>query len=1015
MSSIPNELKINMNTNMPGYAKLFYKPNMCVKDSKAESVEFNPLVKYNSNIIEEAIQKFKTLDSKFNSCELFTNKEKFNTLMVMHKNQFASFPVTLDQATRKGYISNNISLTLKYLFTPKNLILLKGEPYTVGAYNWTTDDWALEVKEKLKSRTMYPDFTISPLITSGEKQLERLKKFNPNLVQGANYTPDKEIIAAGFDSTPSSSTLNITSPQMSQNIPPKPPRSRTSSPPVTPPVTPIVRPTPIDRPTITPPVVPPPIPPRDLSPYPRRIPRLPYDPTMTPGSIVPAPPGTPQLPSPTTPSLPGPGTSIPGPLQITDQSPVEEMDSTPHTTIQPEVFDRQQIARMKLPKLLKDPNLNTKRKIQEMANSLGIDISTILNTTRQIGQIKTKILNQELNAPTKMLQKYFKNENFYKLVNSIYLNLTQNQQLIVNTIFSNQTSINIKKNNNLSRAAYNSMVESMNVIQNTGRGDCFFIAVSDAINNYNYNKNTKITYNGYGIVNKIFTVQVLRSMVYQYLVTNQNQRSFIFIEAEMNNNHINNEYLNIVNGLIQSSDFSKTTEDILNQLLRRPNFPSYVLINPLFENKPINSDFNPNLVLPFISVNNNNLKSYIESPNYWADHYAVMAIYHYLQLNIFVLTNIDTIANPHLNMLCVTSQFVEEASRNNWNKYMFLYHSNNNHYELIVFNFESTISSRNTRRATGAGNRVQYSQLISIYDKASTSAQIIFYIVPFYLILMIFGSCYIHSENTSFINTNNQSILSILKDAYVKIINNDNITITQYSFNSERFIQQFIMYFPDSERLLDTRNQNNLPSSSSLLGNLPVPPSRPPRGPVTRSQSPEENSGEVTVSPPRPPRPPRGGTRSQSPGENSGEEVDDQVGDDQAGGAINRYPPYMRPFYNNFIYPTFSNKNTLSESSICYLINIELFLRKGTTISKKELNELKCSSRGYNIQKSFDTIIGTQSGVRPNFNMAIADKKNNETPNNNPQKENTQKNSTQKYKQGPIKKSNNNRVTRKIR
>ena len=47
--------------------------------------------------------------------------------------------------------------------------------------------------------------------------------------------------------------------------------------------------------------------------------------------------------------------------------------------------------------------------------------------------------------------------------------------------------------------------------------------------------------------------------------------------------------------------------------------------------------------------------------------------------------------------------------------------------------------------------------------------------------------------------------------------------------------------------------------------------------------------------------------------------------------------------------------------------------------------------------------------------MAIADKKNNETPNNNPQKENTQKNSTQKNKQGPIKKSNNNRVTRKIR
>jgi hypothetical protein len=369
MSSIPNELKINMITNMPGYAKLFYKPNMCVKDSKAESVEFNPLVKYNSNIIEEAIQKFKKLDSKFNSCELFTNKEKFNTLMVMHKNQISSFPVTLDQATRKGYISNNISLTLKYLFTPKNLILLKGEPYTVGAYNWTTDDWVLEVKEKLKSRTVYPDYTISPLITSGEQQLERLKKFNRNLVQGANYTPDKEIIAAGFDSAQSSPTLNITTPQESQNIPPIPPRSRTPTPPVTP----------IVRPTITPPVVPPPRPPRELSPYPRRIPRLPYDPSLTHGTTMPASPGTPQLTGPGsivpappgTPQLPGPETSIP-------VSPhVEEMESASHRTIQPEVFDRQQIAPMKLPKLLKDPNLNTKRKIQELANSLGIDISAI--------------------------------------------------------------------------------------------------------------------------------------------------------------------------------------------------------------------------------------------------------------------------------------------------------------------------------------------------------------------------------------------------------------------------------------------------------------------------------------------------------------------------------------------------------------------------------------------------------------------------------------------------------------
>lgn len=967
MSSIPNELKINMNTNMPGYAKLFYRPNMCVKDSKAESVEFNPLVKYNSRIIENAIQEFIKLDSKFNSCELFTNKEKFNTLMVMHKNQISSFPVTLDQATRQGYVSNNISLTLKYLFSPKNLILLKGDPYTIGAYNWTTDDWALEVKEKLKSRTTYPDFTISPLITSGEQQLKRLKQFNPNLVQGANYSPDKEIIAAGFESPPVTSTVPTSSRPTERPVSPeRPSRSTTPSPSVIP----AVRPVPSVRPAVTPPVVPPPIPSRELSPYPRRIPRLPYDPTLTPGSIVPAPPGTPQLPSPTTPSLPG---SIPGPLRITDQSPVEEMSSTMHAMSQPPVFSRQQISLMNLPKVLKNKNL-TKQQIQEITTRLGININPILSTTRNIKDVKEKILNQILNPSTKMLQKYFKNVNYYKLVNSIYLNLAPPQQALVNNIFSNQTTISIKKNRNLSKVAYNSMVESMNIIQNTGGGECFYSAVSEAINNYNHYKNNKITYNGYGNGNKIFTVQVLRSMVYQYLITNQNERMSIFMESDLNSNQMNDQYVHIVNGLIQSSDFSQSTADILNQLLRNPYFPSYVLINPAFEDKPINRDFNTNLVFPFLPINNDNLQSYIESSNYWADHYAIMAIYHYLQLNIFVLTNKNNIRNPHLEMLCFTSQFIEGNNRNSWDKYMFLYHSNNNHYELIVFNFESTLSPSNTRMSRGSGNQVQYSQLISIYDKAPTSNSVIFYIVPFYIILLIFGSCYIHNETTSFINTRNQSILSILKNSYDKIVNNRDITLTNYSFNSERFIQQFISYFPDSQRSLQSQNLN----STSL------------------PHSGQENTSAADVPPPVPPRN-RPATRSQL--------------NNQEGGAYNRFPLFRSPYS----YRPFTNQNSISESSICYLINIELFLRKGTNITKKELNELACSSRGYSIQKSVDTIIGTQSGVHPNFNMAVV--KNNDSPsntNNMQQKENAPKNNTQKNKQVPVKKSNN-LVTRKIR
>ena len=53
MTTIPNELKITLNTNIPGFQKISYNPNMTIPNlsNNDSSVQFNPLVKLNQNTI----------------------------------------------------------------------------------------------------------------------------------------------------------------------------------------------------------------------------------------------------------------------------------------------------------------------------------------------------------------------------------------------------------------------------------------------------------------------------------------------------------------------------------------------------------------------------------------------------------------------------------------------------------------------------------------------------------------------------------------------------------------------------------------------------------------------------------------------------------------------------------------------------------------------------------------------------------------------------------------------------
>ena len=205
MSYVPNELNVTLNTNMPGFSKLTYNPDMTINGLKSKNIQFNPLIKLNDAVVKDTYAKLKQLKPKMLISELFLEKSYFNTLLSYHKSQKWIKNITLEQAHQEGNVDNNIKITLKYVFETKSLIYLKNDPYSIGALNWTNGDWKLDTKEKAQSLSTNPylrSAMITSNIISGEGELRALKNINPDLVQGPNYVPDPSIMAAGVLTTP---------------------------------------------------------------------------------------------------------------------------------------------------------------------------------------------------------------------------------------------------------------------------------------------------------------------------------------------------------------------------------------------------------------------------------------------------------------------------------------------------------------------------------------------------------------------------------------------------------------------------------------------------------------------------------------------------------------------------------------------------------------------------------------------------------------------------------------------
>lgn len=732
MSYIPNELNVTMNTNMPGYSKLKYKPDMTIKGLKAKNIQFNPLIKLNDAIVKDTYAKLKQIKPKMLISELFLEKSYFNTLLSYHKSTNWIQTITLEQAHQAGNIDNNIKITLKYVFEPRSLIYLKDEPYSIGALNWTTGDWKLDTKEKSQPLPSYNPFLRSAMITtrilSGEKELKTLKKLHPNLIQGPNYVPDPSIFAAGI--TPA-------------------------------------RPPPQPQPAPTPRILPP-------GPKPTTPPILPPGPAPPPGPPVPPPPPAPR---------PNPR------LAITDDPGIEILPDNDDKYITEPVFSNEAIAQMRLPFELHNKKNNKNVKAADVltyVSGMGIDTSTFKKYLSKSVLIDA-ILNKIKTPSTKKIQTYFYKGDFYQMLNSVYINFEDDVKTSINNVFMTQTPIQAGAGANLSKAAYDSVIESLNIYPNTGGGDCFFIAIADAINNYNYvNINTKITYNNNG-VSRPFTVDILRTIVYEYLINQDPDIINMYVEAGVENAQILNNEFEV--NLRRMEEQGPVDEDayiqIANKTYSENNSHMFVIVptkvSPLIDN----------YYTPFVPAQKKQLERYIKSNQYWADEISIYAMAQILKINVIVLED----KNNLLNSLCYIYNNVEQF--NDWDKYVFLYYSGG-HYELVTFNFTRKLDNKNMPIPT-----------ITIFNrnppKANPKKSQVFYIVPYYIIFGMFGSYYYPIKDIAkrqtivFLKLNNENVFDIINRSINKILTDNAYVHTRQSFTRIEFVETFNRYFPGSD------------------------------------------------------------------------------------------------------------------------------------------------------------------------------------------------------------------------
>jgi hypothetical protein len=284
-------------------------------------------------------------------------------------------------------------------------------------------------------------------------------------------------------------------------------------------------------------------------------------------------------------------------------------------------------------------------------------------------------------------------------------------------------------------------------------------------------------------------VNILRTIVYDYLMKQRPDVIDTYVDLGVDNaQRLNDKF---EDNIKQLEELEPVTPDeyikIANEIYGNDAAPIFVKLPTKVPN------FVDNHYAPFTSVSKVQIEPYIKSNNYWADEIAIYALANLLKINVIVLEE----KNNLLNSLCfINDNTVEQF--NDWDKYVFLYHSAG-HYELVTFNFTRKLDNKNMPVPT-----------ITIFNrnppKLNPKKSQVFYVVPYYIIFCMFGSCYYPIQDDDerrkfdFLKLQNVNIFEITNRSVDRIILNINkYAQTNQSYNRTKFVETFNRYFPGSD------------------------------------------------------------------------------------------------------------------------------------------------------------------------------------------------------------------------
>jgi hypothetical protein len=830
------------------------------------NIFFNPLIKLSTQAVNRAPESIRQLQ--------FCNKGYFASLI----NSLNQTPAkNLVEATKLGYIRNNIDITLRTLFPSESIINLGGKKYTIAAVDSDSDEWHIDVKIKLEdiiNRDKITDPRLAAYVaasdrSSADQELAALRKAG---------------IAAGIG--------------------------------VSPPVQPQVQPTPTKL------------------------------------------------------ALSSESKTKPHPLAITDKAIIVGSKPNPQLAIADE----------------------NKPKPMAIANKPALEVEVEDVTPLRLQEGKQVIEFKKVPAAGRNLRILDPNgpatarfratlAQLYNMVNSVYVYSGQNYR---NKLAPPGTNVS------LSPKRWTDSVNSLYVKQTVTDGDCFFDAISCAINQYNsqlsdkdltetiYIRDSDISGENsnviYGITND-FSIQSLRRIVYRYVVNNNPIREQMFRVSEMSVDEANDDISRRCD-LANPPNYIDYVDWVRNELsMRAGDGIIYAAPFPLDSETPDKFPgtytASPDIYKrPFVGLDDQRLQGYIESTSYWADTVAIRAMAEMLNIcaiPIRVLTQ-DTVnsqnerwdaysgedprppAVPNLISLisipiALDNYIVDQVRTPRPNKirsvkYIFLSETGS-HYDLITF-------GGNVGGTLGGNVR-------GIFAFNSTN---MIDVIPLYIKMVVFGALFAKNFMS------NQPVpewVPLQEDMYYILISV--LVILNREVPPTPFCAALDANFSSKSLLVRAQGQ----SMCARLQNSFVEKSKQPSrkdsirkmielfgiiyNETAREVAERFNTGNV----PSGFRPKK--KNSQQVGRRPvTRTVSNKPEEPKIGG---QYPPQYPP---QMLMPGRDMRDLFkrdSESSLAYYITIYMYLYPGTNAPPSKLRSLKCAARRFKISQIMSKMIGT--------------------------------------------------------